>query len=103
MPAATSRAIDSVCSTAARYFVRAVNGQREPERQASGATGQLGGVVRGVPRLPIDLIQVARVLGVCGAGGAGIAVQQRAAVIRCEEPLVRVDDETVGQFDAGEA
>ena len=30
-------------------------------------------------------------------------VQQGAAVIRCEEPLVRVDDETVGQFDAREA
>ena len=85
--------LSTACARPLPVLVRAVNGQARTRTAGLGRDGSLGGVVRGVPRLPIDLIQVARVLGVSGAGGAGIAVQQRAAVIGREEPLVRVDDE----------
>ena len=31
----------------------------------------------------------------------GIAVEQRAAVVGGKEPLVRIDDEAIGQLDSG--
>jgi hypothetical protein len=36
-----------------------------------------------------------------GPGESGLAIQQRAAVERGEQPLVRVDDERVGVLDPG--
>ena len=41
-------------------------------------------------------------LRVRGPRRARVAVEQRAAVVRREQPLVRVDDERVGALDAGE-
>ncbi len=61
-----------------------------------------------VARVPLTFgigVQYVEVLGVLGVGAAsqqGIAVEQGAAVERREQPLVGVDDETVGTFDATE-
>ncbi len=85
----------------------AVGRQAEPERQAAGATRQVMGEVAGVPVVtvavgvaPVQHVEVLGVLRVRGAADVGIAIHQRAAVERSEEPLVRVDDEAVGVFDA---
>ncbi len=80
----------------------AVHGEREPERQAAGAPGQVVGVVGGVPlvALGVQHVQVGGVLGVHGTGELRVAVDQRGAVERREQPLVRVDDEGVGVLDA---
>ena len=54
-------------------------------------------------RRRVEHVEVLGVLGVGGPGDARVAVEQRAAVERGEQPLVRIDDEAVGALDAGEA
>ena len=82
--------------------VGAVGGEAEPERQPASAPGEVDGEIRWIAGLPVDLVQIARKLRVSGARGLGIAVEERAAVVGGEEPLVRVDDEAVGELDAVE-
>ncbi len=82
--------------------VGAVGGEAEPERQPASAPGEVDGEIRWIAGLPVDLIQIARQLRVRGARGLGIAVEERAAVVGGEEPLVGVDDEAVGELDAVE-
>ena len=84
--------------------VRAVGGQAEPEGQPAGAPGQPHRVVRGVELGGLGQhVQVAGLLGVRGPAQLRVAVDQRAAVERREQPLVRVDDEGVAALDAGVA
>ena len=47
-------------------------------------------------------VEILGLLGVRAATVVNVAVHQRAAVVWSEQPLVRVDDETVGPFDAVE-
>ena len=82
---------------------RPVRCEREPERQPARPPGEVDGVVGRVPaRCRLDRVEVAGVLRVGRARQLGPAVQERAAVERREEPLVRVDDERVGALDPGE-
>ena len=87
--------------------IGAVRGEAEPQRQASGPTREVVGVVARIPRfvgrvIGVQHVEVLGVLGVGSAGDCRIAVQQRARIERREEPLVRVDDEAVGALDAVE-
>ena len=84
--------------------VGAVHGEREPQRQAARPPGELVRVVGRVPPvgLVVDHVEVRRVLRVHRAGERGVAVEQRRAVERRVQPLVRVDHERVGVLDAGE-
>ena len=92
-------------STASHIGVEAVDGQREPQREAPGAPGQVEGVVARVPLLGLPAVQDVEVLGVLGVhrlGQVGLAVDQGGAVEGREEPLVRIDDERVGPLETGE-
>ena len=84
--------------------VGAVDHEREPQRQAAGPARQVVGVVGRVPLVRavvvVDGVEVRRVLGVHALGEPRLAVEQRGAVERREQPLVRVDDERVGELDA---
>ena len=85
--------------------IEAVHGHGEPDRQATGPPGQVVGVVARVPLLgvvAVEDLQVGGVLGVDRLGQIGLAVEQRGAVERCEQPLVGIDDERVGPFEPGE-
>ncbi len=80
-----------------------VDGQREPQGKSSGPPGQVIGVVAGVPLVRpvgVEHVEVRGVLGVDGLGQTGFAVDQGGTVEGGEEPLVRVDHERIGQFDA---
>ena len=79
-----------------------------PHRASPRAPREVHRVVRGVPLdlalvvLHVQHVEVARVLGVRRAREAGLAVEERAAVERREQPLVRVHDERVGVAQPGE-
>ena len=75
------------------------------KRQPAGPSGQVVGVVARVPFLGIvavEDVEVRGVLGVDRLGQIGLAVDQRGAVEGREQPLVGIDDERVGPFEAGE-
>ena len=85
----------------------AVGDERVPERQASCAPREVDGEVRRVPLVVLVVagvqhVEVARLLGEDLARDGRVAVDQRGAVQRREEPLVRVHDEAVGVTDAFE-
>jgi alpha,alpha-trehalose phosphorylase len=76
--------------------------QREPQRQAPSPPGEVIRVVGRVPLLwrVVDDVEVGGVLRVHRPGEPRVAVEQRGAVERGEQPLVRVHDERVGVLDA---
>ena len=64
---------------------------------------QIGWVVRLVQcrtRILHEHIEVFSLLSVRSLANTHVAIQQRTTVIRPEQPLVRVNDETVDLFDA---
>ena len=83
-------------------LVGAVRGEAEPQGQPAHPASEVQGEFARVPHLAVDVVEVAGVLGVRCAGEFRHPVHQRAAVVWCEEPLVRVDNEAVCAFDSGE-
>ena len=84
-----------------RVGLGAVDGEREPERDAARAAGQVHPVVGRVVGLLVAVERVLprRALAVRGAAERRLAVQKRARVERREQPLVRVDDQRVRVLD----
>ena len=79
---------------------RAVRREGEPEGEAAHATGEVVGVVRRRPfARGVDVLEVLGLLSERRRGKAWIAVEDRGAVERREQPLVRVDHDRVGPLD----
>ena len=78
--------------------IDAVEGEREPDRQTAGPTGELITEVARVVGIVARAqhIDVRTVLGVDVASERGLAIDERARARCSEQPLVRIDDERVG-------
>ena len=74
----------------------AVDREREPERKSPGPAAEMVCIVAGVPFAAlVDRLEVAGLLRVGAPCVVGVPVQQGRAVVRSEEPLVRVHDQGV--------
>ena len=107
---APSRASPSEASTAVAVGARC-RGSPARTRTAGRAPGGRGGgrsrsgstpeSRTGSPNRAVQHVQVLGVLPVGGRADRRVAIDERAAVERREQPLVRVDDEAVGTLDPG--
>ena len=102
LPGDRERRLDGVA-----ICLGAMGCQAEPEGQSAGPAREVVGEVAGVPvvtvRIVAPAVQDVEVLGVLRMRcppHVGVAVDEGTAVERCEQPLVRIDDEAVGMLDA---